>query len=113
MKRLLRLCSNRKSRRELLSTSEASWATTKSVGMWSREHRDDRRRRSGGSFPPHALCSWSCTPQTHGGPMQHPHEVDMVLAVLDTREIMVYGRDPRLPLRADGEAVPTAVARVP
>jgi hypothetical protein len=33
MKRLLRLCSNRKSRRELLSTSEASWATTKSVGM--------------------------------------------------------------------------------
>ena len=34
MKRLLRLCSNRKSRRELLSTSEASWATTKSVGMW-------------------------------------------------------------------------------
>src|SRR3989475_5883142 len=34
MKRLLRVCSNRKSRRELLSTSEASWATTKSVGMW-------------------------------------------------------------------------------
>jgi hypothetical protein len=34
MKRLLRLCSNRKSSRELLSTSEASWATTKSVGMW-------------------------------------------------------------------------------
>src|SRR5262249_39703170 len=34
MKRLLRLCSTRKSRRELLSTSEASWATTKSVGMW-------------------------------------------------------------------------------
>jgi hypothetical protein len=33
MKRLLRLCSNRKSRRELLSTSEASWATTKSGGM--------------------------------------------------------------------------------
>src|SRR5262245_56044033 len=33
MKRLLRLYSNRKSRRELLSTSEASWATTKSVGM--------------------------------------------------------------------------------
>ena len=34
MKHLLRLCSNRKSSRELLSTSEASWATTKSVGMW-------------------------------------------------------------------------------
>src|SRR5215475_2081753 len=34
MKRLLRWCSNRKARRELLSTSEASWATTKSVGMW-------------------------------------------------------------------------------
>ncbi|HSX78947.1 MAG TPA: transposase family protein, partial [Candidatus Saccharimonadia bacterium] len=30
----LRLCSNRKSRRELLSTSEASWAATKSVGVW-------------------------------------------------------------------------------
>ena len=25
--------------------------------------------------------------------MQHPHEVDMVLAILDTQEIMVYGRD--------------------
>jgi hypothetical protein len=37
----------------------------------------------------------------------------MVLAILDTQEIMVYGRDPRLPLRADGEAVPTAVARIP
>src|SRR5262245_57041296 len=35
MKRLLRSCSNRKSRREQLSTSEASWATTKSVGMWT------------------------------------------------------------------------------
>ena len=23
--------------------------------------------------------------------MQHPHEVDMVLAILDTQEIMVYG----------------------
>ncbi len=31
-----RLCSNRKSRRELLSTAEASWATTKSVGMWKK-----------------------------------------------------------------------------
>src|SRR5215470_1578774 len=34
MKLVPRLCSNRKSRRELLSTAEASWATTKSVGMW-------------------------------------------------------------------------------
>src|SRR5215510_14316775 len=34
MKCLLRLCGHRKSRRELLSTSEASWATTKSDGMW-------------------------------------------------------------------------------
>src|SRR5688500_12421455 len=39
-------------------------------------------------------------PQTHGGPMQHPHEVDMVLAILDTQEIMVYGRDLRRPLVA-------------
>ena len=45
--------------------------------------------------------------------MQHPHEVDMVLAVLDTRESVVYGRDLRRPLVADGEAVPTAVARIP
>src|SRR5262245_48012420 len=35
MKHLLRLCSNRKSRREPFSTSETSWATTKSVGMWN------------------------------------------------------------------------------
>src|SRR2546430_10151716 len=52
-------------------------------------------------------------PQTHGGPMQHPHEVDMVLAVLDTREIIVYGRDLRRPLGADGEDVQTSVARIP
>ena len=45
--------------------------------------------------------------------MQHPHEVDMVLAVLDTRKIVVYGRDVVRPLVADGEAVPTAVARIP
>ena len=45
--------------------------------------------------------------------MQHPHEVDMVLAVLDTREIVVYGRDVVRPLVADGEVVPTAVARIP
>ena len=32
---LPRVCSNWKSKRELLSTSEDSWATTKSVGMWS------------------------------------------------------------------------------
>ena len=40
MKRILRLCSNRKSRRELLSTSEASGATTKSVGMCTNEGKE-------------------------------------------------------------------------
>ena len=34
MKHFLRLGSNRKSRHELLSTSEASWAITKSEGIW-------------------------------------------------------------------------------
>jgi hypothetical protein len=42
--------------------------------------------------------------------MQHPHEVDSVLAVLGTREIVVYERDLRRPLRADGEAGQTVVA---
>jgi hypothetical protein len=37
----------------------------------------------------------------------------MVLAVLDTREIVVYGRDLGRPLEADGEAGPTAVASIP
>ena len=45
--------------------------------------------------------------------MQHPHEVDVVLAILDTQEIMVYGRDLLRPRVADGEDVPTAVARIP
>jgi len=45
--------------------------------------------------------------------MQHPHEVDRVLAVLGTREIVVYERDLRRPLGADGEAGQTAVARIP
>jgi hypothetical protein len=45
--------------------------------------------------------------------MQHPHEVDMVLAILDTQEIMVYGRDLLRPMMADGEDVPTSVARIP
>jgi hypothetical protein len=45
--------------------------------------------------------------------MQHPHEVDMVLAVLDTREIVVYGRDLRRPKVADGEEGQTVVARIP
>ena len=45
--------------------------------------------------------------------MQHPHEVDMVLAVLNTREIMVYGRDLRRPLGANGEEEQPAVARIP
>ena len=44
-----KVVSNRKSRRELLSTSEASWATTKSGGMWKAkgqekdEHAFDKR----------------------------------------------------------------------
>ena len=37
----------------------------------------------------------------------------MVLAVLGTREIVVYERDLRRPLRADGEAGQTVVARIP
>jgi hypothetical protein len=39
--------------------------------------------------------------------------VDRVLAVLGTREIVVYERDLRRPLGADGEAGPTAVASIP
>src|SRR5262245_42315957 len=35
----------------------------------------------------------SSTPLTPGGPLQHSHEVDMVLAVLDRREMAVDGRD--------------------
>ena len=45
--------------------------------------------------------------------MQHPHEVDRVLAVLDTREIVVYGLDVVRPLGADEKAGPPAVARIP
>ena len=45
--------------------------------------------------------------------MQHPHEVDIVLAVLDTREIVVYGRDLRRPMGTDGKDVQMAVARIP
>ena len=37
----------------------------------------------------------------------------MVLAILDPREMVVYGPDLRRPLGADGEAGPTAVARIP
>jgi hypothetical protein len=37
----------------------------------------------------------------------------MVLAVRDTQEIMVDGRDLRRPLVADGEDVQTSVARIP
>ena len=45
--------------------------------------------------------------------MQLPHEVDIVLAVLDTREMVVYGRDLRRPLMADGEEGQTSGARIP
>jgi hypothetical protein len=52
-------------------------------------------------------------PQTHGGPLQHPHEVESVLAVLDTREMVVYGRDLLRHMVADGEEGPTSVASIP
>jgi len=45
--------------------------------------------------------------------MQHPHEIDIVLAVLGTKEIAVYGRDLLRHIGADGEAVQTSVARIP
>jgi len=45
--------------------------------------------------------------------MQHPHELDIVLAVLGTEEIAVYGRDLLRHIVADGEAVQTSVARIP
>ena len=59
MKLVSRLESTKKSRRELLSTSEALRATTKSVGMWhfrpaaatARLHRRPRRARSAGGSP--------------------------------------------------------------
>jgi len=53
------------------------------------------------------------TPRHTEALLQHPHEVDSVLAVLGTREIVVYERDLRRPLRADGEAGQTVVARIP
>ena len=37
----------------------------------------------------------------------------MILAVLDTREMVVYGRDLRRPLGADGEAGQMSVASIP
>ena len=45
--------------------------------------------------------------------MQHPHEVDIVLAVLDSQEIVVYGRDLLRHSVADGEEVQASVARIP
>jgi hypothetical protein len=45
--------------------------------------------------------------------MQHPHEVDMVLAVLDSREMAVYGRDLLRHIVADEEEVQASVARIP
>ena len=45
--------------------------------------------------------------------MQHPHEVDRVLAILDTQEMMVYGRDLLRPLVADAGEGQTAVASIP
>jgi hypothetical protein len=61
MKRLLRLYSHRKSSRELLSTSAASWATTKSVGMCKSEQQQARapaRKGQQGSYGrQHSLAS--------------------------------------------------------
>ena len=45
--------------------------------------------------------------------MQHPHEVEIVLAVLDTQEIVVYGSDLLHQCVAEGEAVQASVARIP
>jgi hypothetical protein len=45
--------------------------------------------------------------------MQDPHEVDIVLAILDTREIVVYGHDLLRHGVAEGEEVQAAVARIP
>jgi hypothetical protein len=45
--------------------------------------------------------------------MEHPHEVDIVLAVLGTDEIAVYGNALLHHIVADGESVQVSVARIP
>ena len=45
--------------------------------------------------------------------MEHPHEVDIVLAVLGTQEIAVYGSDLLRQRVADGEPMPVRIARIP
>jgi hypothetical protein len=45
--------------------------------------------------------------------MEHPHEVDIVLAVLGTQEIAVYGSDQLRQSVADGEPMQMRIARIP
>ena len=45
--------------------------------------------------------------------MQHPHEVDIVKAVLGSKEIVVYGEDLLAHIVADGETTRAMVARIP
>jgi hypothetical protein len=45
--------------------------------------------------------------------MQHTEEVDMILAVLGSQEMVVYGSALLRHMIADGEEVPVYVARIP
>ena len=45
--------------------------------------------------------------------MQHPHEVDIVKAVLGAQKIVVYGEDLLRHIVADGETTQTTVAEIP
>jgi hypothetical protein len=45
--------------------------------------------------------------------MQHPHEVDIVKAVLGSQKIVVYGEDLLRHIVADGETTRATVAEIP
>ena len=45
--------------------------------------------------------------------MQHPHEVDIVKAVLGSQKIVVYGEDLLRHIVADGETMRATVAEIP
>jgi hypothetical protein len=45
--------------------------------------------------------------------MQHPHEVDIVKAVLGSQKIVVYGEDLLRHIVADGETMQASVAEIP
>ena len=45
--------------------------------------------------------------------MQHPHEVDIVKAVLGSQKIVVYGEDLLRHIVADGETLRATVAEIP